>query len=707
MARGQGLPLDPARLRAARTAAGLSQRQVAAAVGTTRQQVIRYEAGAERPEVRRLAALAAAVGVGVGDLVEEGALPAGLAGLRVGAGLTLAAAAGAVRAQLPAEGGIACSRPVLADAERGTLPPSWAPPPAAGAVRTALGVAYGAGAEKVVAAWETTFGTAAADTAQEPGSENGTSSEGLSETAPPSQEPREWWRTARVRLRRASTQRNALGQSVTFAAGKELVLTQSGCEDLPVSTDWSTAADADTGFFFADADVEVLEELPDRSRPLPEPVSQTTPPAQVDAELPFADPAPEPEDLPAPEAGAVHLELLTPEQTDATEMGAARMWRVRQGETPVGYVWRTDDAHQRWAGARADADGRLGDIASLTPTLHRTRRSVVEHLLDPDSDYFTAPAPRAPAAADAAEPQQDGARAVAVLLTGDPGAEHPYLWVKVDGETIGHLEPRNRWDGGDGWVMRSRPTEEERRTLSDAELGGRPPEARTTLTDVDAAARELLDQVLEDGVYVGSLHGHHTGPGGVRPDRMARWELYRGRVPGRSDVYTGSTCHGWLQDAPSGGHTAHTRSGPVAGGPWPTRGEAVVALWGHLTAPLPPPPLTDRVHARRTPRKRFDVRPMCPYTDAQLAAHQVVEAEGSEKGNRSYEIVVAGDTVGTVRRLSYGKRDRAWEATADADPRPGETVPPRAARGTREDAVWALLARPGPLWADPTSETLH
>ncbi|MEU0493769.1 helix-turn-helix transcriptional regulator [Nocardiopsis sp. NPDC006139] len=512
MARGQGLPLDPARLRAARTAAGLSQRQLAEHLGTTRQQVIQYEQGAERPEVKRLAALAAAVGVGVGDLVEEGALPTGLAGLRIGAGLTLAAAADAVRAQLPPGTGIACSRPVLAEAERGTLPPSWAPPPAAGAVRNALGVAYRAEVAAVAAAWQATF-PAPAD---HPDSRNDTSNE-------------------------------------------------------TVGT-----------------------------------VPETTPPVEV--------PAPEPESLTA----------------------------------------REETVHPDPRGGSADTE----------------------------------------------------ARAVTVLLTGDPDADHPYLWVHVDGERIGHLGKRRSWDLVEGWAYYSRPTDEERRTLSDAELGGRPPEAVTTLTDPTAAARELLPQVLEEGVSIGSLRGYHTGLK-VRPQGMDRWELYRGRVPGRYDIYTGSTCHGWLQNAPGGGHTAHTPAGPVLGGPWPTRGEAVAALWAHLNAPLPPPWLSEQAYAKRSVRKPFDTRPMCPYTDAQLAAVRVSEAPGSEKGNRVYEIRVAGDLVGTVRRLAYAKRDRSWEATANAKPHPGQVHPPRTTRGTREDAVWALLARPGPLWADPTSETLH
>lgn len=207
MARGQGLPLDPEALRSARQRAGMSQRQVAEALGTTRQQIIRYEQGAERPEVKRLAALARTIGVTVGDLVEEGSLPTGLAGLRIGAGLTLAAAAGAVRSRLPQGAGIACSRPVLAEAERGTLPPTWAPETSAGAVRTAFGTVYETGPEEVTAAWTHTFGPASLEAPTEPentssrnhppttrdteqaGFINGTPNEEISETTPSSPDP--------------------------------------------------------------------------------------------------------------------------------------------------------------------------------------------------------------------------------------------------------------------------------------------------------------------------------------------------------------------------------------------------------------------------------------------------------------------------------------------------------------------------------------
>lgn len=713
MARGQAPPLLPDRLVAARRTAGLTQQALADRLGVSHRTIVQYEKGREKPEIQRLAALARALGARMADLVAPGSLPAGLAGLRLGAGLTLAAAADAVRAQLPVGagmGGIACSRPVLADAEKGVLPPTWAPPPAAGAVRNALGVAYKSDVDAVAAAWKTTF--PAPDPDWDPLPDTLWAWLCKAATAPgattaelggpywlrhlvegPVKGGRGPGRGFLVRRPAASGDPREETWHLTEAGRAHIRDHHDDYARLYPDVPAPDVPPDPSGTSVGPARQDEVKETPGLHPAIAVPVSETSSPASAhgDAELPFEDPA------------AVHLDLLTPEETHAAAMGAARMWRVRRGEAVMGFVWRTDDAHQKWAGARADADGRLGAIASLSPTLHRTRQSVVDHLLDPDAPYFTT--------SSAQEPPADGtgteARTVAVLLQGDPEAEHPYLWVHVDGDLIGHLGKRQSWDLVEGWVFHSRPTEEERRTLSDAELGGRPPEARTTLTDPAAAARELLPQVLEEGVYIGSLHGHHTGPDGVHPERMDRWELYRGRVPGRYDVYTGSTCHGWLQHAPDAGHTAHTPTGPAPGGPWPTRGEAVAALWAHLNAPLPPPPLTDHVHAKRSPRKRFDTRPMCPYTDRQLAAHQVVEAEGSEKGARVYEIRVAGDLVGTVRRLAYAKRDRSWEATANADPHPGQVHPPRAVRGTREDAVLALLSRPGPLWADPTSETLH
>lgn len=59
----------PARLRAAREAAGQSQRDVAAAIGVAQPQVARYERGGRHPEYPAAARLAAFLGVRAGWLV--------------------------------------------------------------------------------------------------------------------------------------------------------------------------------------------------------------------------------------------------------------------------------------------------------------------------------------------------------------------------------------------------------------------------------------------------------------------------------------------------------------------------------------------------------------------------------------------------------------------------------------------------------------
>lgn len=68
MARGQ-TPFCADRLVAARRAVGMSQAALAAAVGCTRQQIIAYERGRNRPEMPRIRALAGAVGVAPADLI--------------------------------------------------------------------------------------------------------------------------------------------------------------------------------------------------------------------------------------------------------------------------------------------------------------------------------------------------------------------------------------------------------------------------------------------------------------------------------------------------------------------------------------------------------------------------------------------------------------------------------------------------------------
>lgn len=183
MTRGTGLPLDGDRLRAARAAAHLTQAALAQRVGTSRHKILRYEAGKERPEAARLAALARALDVGVADLVVEGALPTGLARPRAEAGLTLAAAAAAMRARVPAESSVACSRFTLAAAERGELPPTWSTPAGASVALRALGGAYSTTLGAMVDAWTEAFG-GAIPLMTWGGSRNPTSNEAPTETAP-------------------------------------------------------------------------------------------------------------------------------------------------------------------------------------------------------------------------------------------------------------------------------------------------------------------------------------------------------------------------------------------------------------------------------------------------------------------------------------------------------------------------------------------
>jgi transcriptional regulator with XRE-family HTH domain len=85
---------DPDRLRAARAAAGLSQRELAARARVPSTTIAKWEGGFHRPYAGKLADLAAALGVSPTALTRHGgAGPRTLAQLRVAAGLTQQAAA--------------------------------------------------------------------------------------------------------------------------------------------------------------------------------------------------------------------------------------------------------------------------------------------------------------------------------------------------------------------------------------------------------------------------------------------------------------------------------------------------------------------------------------------------------------------------------------------------------------------------------------
>src|SRR5699024_4003751 len=156
MARGTAPPLNPTLLRDARSATRMSQRDLARAVGTTRHQIIRYENGAERPEIARLAALARACSVTVADLLDEDALPPGLAGLRIGAGVTMAAARTPQGGHIHPGAGTAPARASLAGVEEGRLPRSWRLASAGYRVRGALAATYEVDIDAVRSAWQAT-----------------------------------------------------------------------------------------------------------------------------------------------------------------------------------------------------------------------------------------------------------------------------------------------------------------------------------------------------------------------------------------------------------------------------------------------------------------------------------------------------------------------------------------------------------------------
>lgn len=439
--------------------------------------------------------------------------------------------------------------------------------------------------------------------------------------------------------------------------------------------------------------------MPDTAPDLPG--ARPAPPTDT-AQIPFDEHGQEHEEPPAHDEG-VRLELLSPQEADAFELDAARMYRVFQAGSLIGFVWR-DAAQQLWNCATA-TEGSLGLIAPLSPRYRRTRQSVLDHLRDhwrtPDNRSAWIGPPPAPE--DQEQVDTDQAPGAAVLISGNSDADRPYLRIEVDGDTIGHLGDLHTRNGGTGWAFYPQLTDQQRRTLSRVEQGAHPPTATTTKTDIAEALRELLPQVMERPVRIETLHGRHTGLVGMHPQHMERWELYRGRVSGREDVYAYGRCWGWLQPAASGRRTAHTTTGPVPGGPWHTREEAVAALWAHLTAPLPPPNLGERARTKRRLRPVRDARPLCPYSDAELARVRLIR-DRPEVEHSPYRAESPADhrVLGYVWR----KDARRW-AYAPATGRTPEYSPALPTAPTRAAALEALLARPGPLWADPDSAIVH
>lgn len=707
MARGAAPALNSAALREARLTAGLSQAALARAAGADRRQVIRYENGEERPEIKRLAALARACEVTIVDLVDENALPPGLAGLRLGAGMTMAAAAAALADRVDPTTGIATNRASLAGAEKGRLPLSWRSSSAGSQVRGAMAAAYEVDIDQVRVAWQATVSHKEVDQdGSGAGSINATSNETATQTPPPHPYPSLAESAVRVwGTDRPASQAWRIRARIREADGTEVEAVATGIEGSPPVVGWWTSRQGLSRTVHGQV-IQVLEwTSPWRSMPEAAPDLPGARPASPAGtpQIPFDDHAQEHE-KPSTRDEDVRLELLTPAQADAFAVGAARMYRVHQDGRLIGFVWR-DSGEQLWICATATTEGSVGLIAPLSPRYRRTRQSVLDHLLH----HWRTPGDRSawmgpsPTSCDQEQVDTDQVPGVAVLVSGNPDADRPHLPIKVDGDTIGHLADLHTWNGGTGWAFYPQLTVQEQRAMTRIELGGRPPAATTTVIDIADAVRQLLPQVLEQPVRIDSLHGHHAGLVGLHPQHMEGWELHHGRVSGREDVYARGRCWGWLQGATGSGRTAHTTTGPVPGGPWATREEAVTALWAHLTAPLPPPNLGERARAKRRIRAPRDTRPLCPYTDAELVRVRLVR-DRPEDQHSPYraESPVDHRVLGYVWR----KDARRWSYAA-ATGRTPEYSPALPTAPTRAAALEALLAQPGPLWADPDSAIVH
>lgn len=712
MARGAAPPLDPDALKDARLAAGLSQAALARAAGTDRRQIIRYENGEERPEIGRLAALAQACEVTVADLVNEDDLPPGLAGLRIGAGLTMAAAATALAEHIDPATGIATNRASLSGAEKGRLPLSWRPAPAGSRVRGAMVATYETGIDAVRAAWEVTFPNAPHHPpaprketdhqgGDEVGSLNTTPDEGATQTPPPHPYPslaesavRVWgssrlasqgWRI-RARIREADG--NEVEAAATGTEGHEPVVSWWACERglsrtvqgqviqaLEWSSPWRSMPDA-------------VPSLPGARRE----------PASGDVELPFIDQAPS------------WMRELPVCPYSPAELAAYRLktvgdglYEVRVDHTAQGRVRR--DGPGRWSFAALDPE--TGRPRSYVPVIAKrpTRTQAVEALLSTPGPLWSRPTPTL---TDDYDPPQEPVdvqeqatptRAAVVLTRSaviEDRTEYVRYLVRVDDVHIGHIQEQVE---GTGWVFQARLSAEDQVRLTLAEQAA--PDAVSEQADLVEAVPELLATHYGHPLQITSLSGERTDLP-IRPRDMERWELRKGRVRGREDVFVRSRCWGWLQRA-DGGFTAHTVDGPVPGSLAPTREEAAQALWAHLTAPLPPPNLGEQARTKRRLRPVRDARPLCPYSDAELARVRLIR-DRPEVEHSPYRAESPADhrVLGYVWR----KDARRW-AYAPATGRTPEYSPALPTAPTRAAALEALLARPGPLWADPDSAIVH
>lgn len=146
---------------------GLSLDELAARVGTSRRQLIRYEKNQATPEPARIARLATALECDIRDLTGIDPDQADLAMLRRDAGLTLRAAAARLRPLLTRPR-LRCSDWLLGEAEAGRLPAAWSAPESRTRLVTALATAYRQSTDRIDAAVPASPPPAAAEKALEP-----------------------------------------------------------------------------------------------------------------------------------------------------------------------------------------------------------------------------------------------------------------------------------------------------------------------------------------------------------------------------------------------------------------------------------------------------------------------------------------------------------------------------------------------------------
>lgn len=804
MARGTAPPLDPAKLIDARGTAGLSQAALARTLGIARQRIIGYEHGRERPEIARLAALAAALGVGVGDLVADDALPPGLAGLRTGAGLTLSNGAAALGAALPEGSQAAANRASLSAAERGRMPLSWQDQWAGEQVRTAMAGAYQTADEAVRSAWEATFGPAPAPeqaaVAEIPAHALAHEPHSTPEDRPAS--------AGALTLKRATTDDLPVGLQgepgrFYLVLGHARLLGWVWREQ--GAREWACARADETGRL-----CEVLVVAPRRDRRTraqavgllservahPSPSSAWWPVSEAADTAVTGTPAPA-TTAPAPKntkwrplsqwlwQRLVQVASAGPAGADDAWVGGAR-WQehlsrrersgrttgrgyvddraggrywlteagrdhiidhrddyaqlypdVRQGRAvremepqtllrdtdPATYsarqVWGTTrTASQAWsirATVRELAGGTLPAVArglegsAATVRWHRddatgsVRTPRVDEVVEVTS--WTSPwrsmpeaAPDLPGARPQApdgqelpfaDPQnQEVGATVCVTVHDTPEDADTFV---LTGDHRGRLAPRTRWDGTTGWGL----------WIADA-ADQEVPVSVSARQDLDGAVRELIAPLVETAVPEVDITWRSSARRRLRAGEWGTWTLHAGLVPTREDIIVHGRCVGWLQHAPGGaGYTAHTPAGPLRSGPWKKREEAASAVYAALWHPMPAPELDRRALAPRRPRRKrpYGEPELCPHTDAQLA-RATVRPLGTG-GERVYEVDVAGTVLGQVYRVAVAGRGRQWQAHPEGAESPQRSAP------TRAEAVAALLARPGPLWADPDLTIVH